>query len=676
MPETQIFQLPLLAENQAGRVDLIHNEAIQWLELLSNASVATRSLSLPPTNPVASFYIPAATATGAWVGQEEKLAFYLDSVWNFFTPPIGFRIYLASEDIDLRWNGTIWDTIVISGDMTKTIYDSDNDGIVDEAAIANGLNSSASSFHLDRANHTGTQDVSSLEVTGNSKYVGTDSSGNKGVYDFPSFASPETGETIKGKLEALSGNDRLDASAIKNLPAGTGGSIAVQDEGTTVAATATQFNFTGDVTATASGNNVTIDISAETGLSIVSKMEGLTETDRLDVTAIDNFPQGNTGIELQDEGTSVISFCSALNFVGGAVKVTFGSGAWTPVDIQNQILFWLSADSAIPVNDRSNNNRIPLNTASRPSIVANALNGKPIFRFSSTNGLAYSNAFNPEQASVIAVTRSNGGMRLLYASNNNNGNAQRFVFDYNTAQRSILDNGSRRVLTGSAPSSNVWHMLEFSNSLEKLFNNANEITSTPTTPSSSNPNSLSACNIVLNFGYYFSNSFNTASLGTQNEIAELIVFNKNLPTTDVEKIQGYLAHKYGLGSNLPTNHPYKTASALSITPRAVITVGEQLEAVKTANFTAEPNKIYRVNSTGGAITAQIADSSNWVVGDKVWFVDEGGSSAATGFGANALTIAANSGQTIVGNPNLVVNTGLRTVVLQFSDNGRFNLLQG
>jgi hypothetical protein len=124
MPQTSLFGLPLLAENQSGRVDLIHNEAIDWLELLSNATIADRDLTAPPASPSSTVgYIPAASATGAWASKENKLAFYRGSVWRFFDPPEGFRIYLQSEDVDLRWNGTDWETISVIVETGETIRD-------------------------------------------------------------------------------------------------------------------------------------------------------------------------------------------------------------------------------------------------------------------------------------------------------------------------------------------------------------------------------------------------------------------------------------------------------------------------------------------------------------------------------------------------------------------------
>lgn len=39
---------------------------------------------------------------------------------------------------------------------------------------------------------------------------------------------------------------------------------------------------------------------------------------------------------------------------------------------------------------------------------------------------------------------------------------------------------------------------------------------------------------------------------------ELIIAPSFLPKADIEKMEGYLAHKWGLTANLPADHPYKT----------------------------------------------------------------------------------------------------------------------
>ena len=81
---------------------------------------------------------------------------------------------------------------------------------------------------------------------------------------------------------------------------------------------------------------------------------------------------------------------------------------------------------------------------------------------------------------------------------------------------------------------------------------SNVTTSTPAAPSS--------------IGYTFDSNFYVGAFrGTGSlvyspaiKFAEVIVSSTLLSTLDRQKIEGYLAHKWGLGANLPNDHPYKT----------------------------------------------------------------------------------------------------------------------
>jgi hypothetical protein len=46
-------------------------------------------------------------------------------------------------------------------------------------------------------------------------------------------------------------------------------------------------------------------------------------------------------------------------------------------------------------------------------------------------------------------------------------------------------------------------------------------------------------------------------LGTNYELAEVLAINTELSTSDRQKLEGYLAHKWGLAGNLPADHPWK-----------------------------------------------------------------------------------------------------------------------
>jgi hypothetical protein len=47
--------------------------------------------------------------------------------------------------------------------------------------------------------------------------------------------------------------------------------------------------------------------------------------------------------------------------------------------------------------------------------------------------------------------------------------------------------------------------------------------------------------------------------GTIGSTCEIIAFDSTLAALDREKLEGYLAHKWGFAGSLPTDHPYKSA---------------------------------------------------------------------------------------------------------------------
>jgi hypothetical protein len=42
-----------------------------------------------------------------------------------------------------------------------------------------------------------------------------------------------------------------------------------------------------------------------------------------------------------------------------------------------------------------------------------------------------------------------------------------------------------------------------------------------------------------------------------------LIFNSKLAVSDRQKMEGYLAWKWNLQSNLPSNHPYKNAKPVA-----------------------------------------------------------------------------------------------------------------
>ncbi len=80
--------------------------------------VKDRDLTTPPGSPASGdTYIPAATATGAWVGKEKQIAVYDGAAWVFGVPREGWLASVDDEDVIIRYNGTAWSTGVALAEL-------------------------------------------------------------------------------------------------------------------------------------------------------------------------------------------------------------------------------------------------------------------------------------------------------------------------------------------------------------------------------------------------------------------------------------------------------------------------------------------------------------------------------------------------------------------------------
>lgn len=75
----------------------------------------------------------------------------------------------------------------------------------------------------------------------------------------------------------------------------------------------------------------------------------------------------------------------------------------------------------------------------------------------------------------------------------------------------------------------------------------------------SNASGISPLNFngIYAIGSYSGNSFGGGNLSAQMQMCEFLIF-PSTSESDRQKIEGYLAHKWGVTSNLPVSHPYKT----------------------------------------------------------------------------------------------------------------------
>jgi len=117
---TPNLSLPLMIRNQSGK-EVTHNEALVIIDVLLNNGIIDKDLSTPPTSPnEGDTYIVNTTATGDWLNQEGKIAFY-NNGWRFIAPKEGFTVWINDENLLYSHTGSSWQ--VSGGSMVGVLND-------------------------------------------------------------------------------------------------------------------------------------------------------------------------------------------------------------------------------------------------------------------------------------------------------------------------------------------------------------------------------------------------------------------------------------------------------------------------------------------------------------------------------------------------------------------------
>ncbi|MBV1863466.1 MAG: DUF2793 domain-containing protein [Rhodobacteraceae bacterium] len=109
MPDqSPVLGLPYILPAQAQK-HVTHNMAIQQLDTLVQLSVASASVSAPPSSPATGDrYIVATGATLDWLGQEYSIATWQGSGWEFTPPQAGWQAHVLDQNANIVFDGSIW----------------------------------------------------------------------------------------------------------------------------------------------------------------------------------------------------------------------------------------------------------------------------------------------------------------------------------------------------------------------------------------------------------------------------------------------------------------------------------------------------------------------------------------------------------------------------------------
>lgn len=108
MVDTPRLGLTQLEEGQALPENVVNGNDVILEQMANGAIVKDKDENDPPGSPAdGDAYIVAATATGAWTGHENDIAFYYNG-WIYVTPIEGTEAYVQDEDTKYRYSGSAW----------------------------------------------------------------------------------------------------------------------------------------------------------------------------------------------------------------------------------------------------------------------------------------------------------------------------------------------------------------------------------------------------------------------------------------------------------------------------------------------------------------------------------------------------------------------------------------
>ena len=298
-------------------------------------------------------------------------------------------------------------------------------------------------------------------------------------------------------------------------------------------------------------------------------------------------------------------------------------------DTSTQIL---SGSSVTQWNDKSGNGFNP--TTYSGTITRTTRNGVPALNFGSS--VMKVSSYSWPSYNSIFIVASSAVAQFLFVQSRNDNEYLSFLFTGNWVLYQGFDNTSKLTLNDSViaqgtpvVSANQFFLLSFgynggTASSFYSINGTSRATVYVSGPALSNTTTTSQ---PLYINGRWSGAFDSSI------VCEIIQYRGSVSTAQQQQIEGYLAWKWGLVSNLPASHPYKSF------PPFTPTVGFPARSlVQTATWT--PLRI-----SGCQLWLDAADSSSLLVsGSNVTqWNDKSGTGTNASVSSNAFAVLSNSG---------------------------------
>lgn len=248
-----------------------------------------------------------------------------------------------------------------------------------------------------------------------------------------------------------------------------------------------------------------------------------------------------------------------------------GTKLWTPREITTAL--WLDADSPSSItlngatvsqwNDLSGNGRhaTQATAASQPTYTASAINSKPAMTFDGSNDSMTSStgSYGPD-ISIYAVTSLTSGIDYKRLINIGTTDTNGFFGTGGAGQTFFATFFGNPAIGWNDTSANTPNVsLLGKNAVVGVVNGAN--VATPyvdgTAQNTKNGAMATATGVVLG------EQPTTAGQFWSGPVGEIVITNYALSTVDRQKLEGYLAWKWGTQASLPVSHPYYSAPPLA-----------------------------------------------------------------------------------------------------------------
>lgn len=109
MTETSArLTLPLLAAGQAQK-EFTHNEALTTLDIFVQPVVESVAPTVVPASPLSGqCWIVGNAASGAWAGQDSKIAAWTAGGWRFAGATTGMSVWSKADEMIVRRTASNW----------------------------------------------------------------------------------------------------------------------------------------------------------------------------------------------------------------------------------------------------------------------------------------------------------------------------------------------------------------------------------------------------------------------------------------------------------------------------------------------------------------------------------------------------------------------------------------